>query len=86
MAHLIGNVRMCATPRANAMAHNDKTKNAPLVILPFVFLSLCIGIACTLSKFLHRTRVAQAVAINSNARKQSVDRTAKLEGDNDAAG
>jgi hypothetical protein len=45
----MGNVEILAVPCAKTMAHNDKTNAAPFVILPFVLLSLGVGLACTLS-------------------------------------
>ncbi|MBU6406498.1 MAG: hypothetical protein KGS44_05075 [Alphaproteobacteria bacterium] len=85
-AHLIGNVEILAAPRANAMAHNDKTNAAPFVILPFVLLSLGVGLACTVSFGLRHKRLAQALAKASQAWRRTIDRPAMNEAHADAAG
>jgi hypothetical protein len=68
------------------MAHNDKPKNTPLVILPFVLLSLCLGVTCTLSMHQARASAALAMATKSKARIQTIDFTARIEAGENAAG
>jgi hypothetical protein len=82
----MGNVEILAVPCAKTMAHNDKTNAAPFVILPFVLLSLGVGLACTLSIVSQPLCIAQALARPSQAWRWTIDRPAMSTTGADAAG
>jgi hypothetical protein len=80
----MGNVEILAVPCAKTMAHNDKTNAAPFVILPCVLLSLCVALNCTLAMRSRRVGSAQVTAIETKARRRTVDLSARSEAGVDA--